>query len=325
MKVQKQMKKVIEIACVALGLAAVAAPSVEITKVKLADARDGTVEYAYTVSGDFEGGSYYDLLVKISSDDGMKSVVLTNKSVAAGSKTETVNVKTLLAKAYPGVAVFAKLEKRLGGVQLWEGGPYWAECNVGAAKPDEYGYRFWWGDTVGYTQNVNKAGWDAVDGSVTGFEFSDSNAKIATYGKSSEQLYDGGTGCIDANSKDGKLKPEYDAATAYLGSPWRMPTKAEIDAFVDNCTTEWTANWEGTGKAGYIVRGKGAYASKSIFLPDALDEYPNGGWGCHYWVSTILLDDSNEAWNLDIKYMDTEDYDPRFFANYVRPVRSFAE
>ena len=23
-------------------------------------------------------------------------------------------------------------------VQLWEGGPYWAECNVGATKPEEY-------------------------------------------------------------------------------------------------------------------------------------------------------------------------------------------
>lgn len=39
-----------------------------------------------------------------------------------------------------------------GCVQLWEGGPYWAECNVGATKPEEYGYYFWWGDTVGYAR-----------------------------------------------------------------------------------------------------------------------------------------------------------------------------
>ena len=32
--------------------------------------------------------------------------------------------------------------KVLGGVQLWENGPYWAECNVGASKPEEYGYYF---------------------------------------------------------------------------------------------------------------------------------------------------------------------------------------
>ena len=44
-------------------------------------------------------------------------------------------------------------EPELGGVQLWENGPYWAECNVGATKPEEYGYYFWWGDTVGYARN----------------------------------------------------------------------------------------------------------------------------------------------------------------------------
>ena len=26
-------------------------------------------------------------------------------------------------------------EEQLPGVQLWKGGPYWAECNVGASKP----------------------------------------------------------------------------------------------------------------------------------------------------------------------------------------------
>ena len=35
-------------------------------------------------------------------------------------------------------------------VQLWAGGPYWATTNIGAEKPEEYGYYFWWGDTVGY-------------------------------------------------------------------------------------------------------------------------------------------------------------------------------
>ncbi len=55
------------------------------------------------------------------------------------------------------------------GVQLWSGGPYFAECNVGATKPEESGYYFWWGDTVGYKRNGNS--WDAVDGSKTGFTF----------------------------------------------------------------------------------------------------------------------------------------------------------
>ena len=37
------------------------------------------------------------------------------------------------------------------GVRLWEGGPLWADRNVGADEPWEPGYYFWWGDTVGYT------------------------------------------------------------------------------------------------------------------------------------------------------------------------------
>ena len=40
------------------------------------------------------------------------------------------------------------------GVQLWENGPYWATSNVGATKPEEYGYYFWWGDTAGYKRNA---------------------------------------------------------------------------------------------------------------------------------------------------------------------------
>ena len=40
-------------------------------------------------------------------------------------------------------------------VQLWAGGPYWAETNVGAEEPWEYGFYFWWGDTVGYRRVGN--------------------------------------------------------------------------------------------------------------------------------------------------------------------------
>ena len=58
----------------------------------------------------------------------------------------------------------------MGGVQLWEGGPYWAECNVGATRPEEYGNYFWWGDTVGYKRNAADNGWVSVkDGSAFSF------------------------------------------------------------------------------------------------------------------------------------------------------------
>ena len=31
-------------------------------------------------------------------------------------------------------------------VPLWEGGPYWADRNIGAERPEDYGYYFWWGE-----------------------------------------------------------------------------------------------------------------------------------------------------------------------------------
>ena len=37
----------------------------------------------------------------------------------------------------------------VGKVQLWEGGPYWADKNIGADNPWDYGLYFWWGDTKG--------------------------------------------------------------------------------------------------------------------------------------------------------------------------------
>ena len=42
--------------------------------------------------------------------------------------------------------VCVTLEDRYGKVQLWEDGPYWATTNIGAEKPEDAGYYFWWGE-----------------------------------------------------------------------------------------------------------------------------------------------------------------------------------
>ena len=59
-------------------------------------------------------------------------------------------------------------------VQLWENGPYWATTNIGAEKPEDYGYYFWWGDTVGYKRQGNA--WVASNGSKLYFSFEGENA-----------------------------------------------------------------------------------------------------------------------------------------------------
>ena len=121
------------------AVAAFAEPSVAITNVKLADARDGTVEYAYTVSGDFEGWNY-DLIVEISADEGTgyrRTTALTFENIKVGSATKVVNIKELFGFASPCVSFFVTLKK--AGIRLWAGGPIFAECNTDATKPEEYG------------------------------------------------------------------------------------------------------------------------------------------------------------------------------------------
>ena len=88
-----------------------------------------------------------------------------------------------------------------GAVQLWEGGPYWATTNIGAEEPEDYGYYFWCGDTVGYKWENEQ--WVASDGSASGFSFSSGNAQIQTYDKDVATLRS--EGWITA---DGVLAPE---------------------------------------------------------------------------------------------------------------------
>ena len=141
------------------------------------------------------------------------------------------------------------------GVQLWEGGPYWAKNNLGATTPQGTGYYFWWGDTVGYKRVGDS--WNAVDGSVTGFSFTSANCP--TDNKTKAELQS--AGYVDSSST---IVSTYDAARRYKGAPWRMPTSAEIRALFSNTTQ---AKAKSGGVTGIRFTGKDAYAAKSIFIP----------------------------------------------------------
>ena len=213
----------------------------------------------------------------------------------------------------------------LGGVQLWENGPYWAECNVGAAAPEEYGYYFWWGDTVGYVRSGGTwtDGWKYTDVtwvSSTGETMNESpfiQSSCPTHNKDHAALL--AEGYIDST---GNLVAEHDAATAHLGAPWRMPTDADFAALVDNCTTTWTTQ---NGVVGRLVTGKGAYADRSIFLPAAgscgeLELYASGEYG-YNWDSTP----KDDSWLANLLYFNSRNLDRsggnRYSGRSVRPVR----
>lgn len=228
------------------------------------------------------------------------------------------------ANADLGSAHYTNIVVRIGiykipkKVQLWEDGPYWADMNIGANEPWESGYYFWWGDTIGYKRENNK--WVASDGSSSNFSFEVSNAP--TYGKDISTLKNEGR--ITA---EGVLAPEHDAAKKHCGGDWRMPTKQEFDDLLSKCDWSWTTM---NGVAGYVVRGRGDYASKSIFLPCAGYGYGTsldyaGSYG-NYW-SSVPYSDYDNAWRLDFTSSshDMSNGSRRERGRSVRPLQGFTK
>ena len=218
---------------------------------------------------------------------------------------------------YTNMVVRVNIDRAM--VQLWDGGPYWATTNIGAEKPEDYGYYFWWGDTVGYKRENDK--WVASDGSNPNFSFTESNTP--TYNKSVSTLQS--EGWITAG---GVLAPEYDAAKKHWGGDWRMPTKQEFDDLNSQC--DWTRTTL-NGVTGYIFRGKGDYSSKSIFLPCAgFGHGPSlsfAGWDGYFLSSVPGSYGDYYAWILyfSSSLPSTEGSYSRYFGLSVRPLQGFTK
>lgn len=140
----------------------------------------------------------------------------------------------------------------------------WANCNIGANNPHEYGDYFAWGETA------PKSSYDYSNMLILD--------KIQAGLKS--------TGVVDSN---GNLTAAYDAATVNWGGNWRMPTRAEIEEILNNCTWTWTTQ---NDTKGYLVCSK--TNGNSIFLPAAgfRQDTSLGGSneGALYWSSTYDWD-----------------------------------
>ena len=179
---------------------------------------------------------------------------------ASGSKNVGYNSHSL---GYSVRAVYDNtkgIAQRNGGakvkwVQLWEGGPKFAEYNVGAEnnKAEDYGGYYCWGKT---TDKDPLGAYNADESALTGTD---------------------------------------DTATNLWGSNWRMPTMKDFTNLKSNCTCTWKTNYNGTDVNGLLCTGKGDYSSNSIFLPAAgVWSYRSGESGANiyqgesgnYWSST---------------------------------------
>ena len=136
------------------------------------------------------------------------------------------------------------------------------------------------------TTGTATAAINGVDTDVTWIQLWDNGPKFAEYnvGTTSEKKY----GAYFAWAKN--------IASTEWGDNWRMPTDAEFQALLDNCTF---SSEERNGVKGYVVTGKQgtAYALNSVFFPagsgDGFGGLNDSGW---YWSSSPIS--SERAWLL---------------------------
>lgn len=180
---------------------------------------------------------------------------------------------------------------------------YWATCNIGASKPEDYGDYYAWGET----ETKSDYSWSTYKfGSSSSGPFSKYNSR-SSYG------------IVDNKTV---LDPEDDVAHVKLGGQWRMPTYAEWTELRNKCTWTWTSDYNGTGVSGRIVT---APNGNIIFLPATggrvdSELYHAGSYG-DYWSSSLISDNPYVAFS--IVFYSGEVYwgsELRFIGQSVRPV-----
>ena len=173
-------------------------------------------------------------------------------------------------------------------------GTLWATHNVGATNPEDMGDYFAWGETAPKANYV----WEG-----TAWLYVENGKKrLSKYNTMSDY------GPVDNKTE---LDPEDDAAYVNMGSEWRMPSKAEIDELIENCTWEWTqlngvngqlitgpngntmflpAIGERMGTNIYHVGDQGNYWSRSLYVLNETISYPTAAY-------KIYLNDTGMSWN----------------------------
>ena len=132
-------------AAIAMGVTAEAACTITVTKFNQPYPYSGRATVEYTVGGTLPMSAIANITV---TSDGA-SATFTQSGVVAGANRNVIDFASSFGGALllTNASYVVTITDDLGGVQLWENGPFWAERNVGATKPKEYGYYFWWGGT----------------------------------------------------------------------------------------------------------------------------------------------------------------------------------
>lgn len=207
----------------------------------------------------------------------------------------------------------------------------WATFNLGASSPEEYGDYYAWAELEpyyesGYAQSENPV-WK--DGKGAGYDWAsyrwcngsyNSQTKYCPKGMTSHW---GGVGDPDGKTT---VDSEDDAAHEKWGEGWRIPTSAEFQELIDNCSSVWMTVNGINGRL--FTSNKPGFTDKSIFLPATGDRYGNttlsdlGVYGA-YWSSSLYTVQPNGAMSLrfDESMVEIREYGHRFRGFSIRPVK----
>jgi len=159
----------------------------------------------------------------------------------------------------------------------------WATFNLGAFQPEMTGDFYSWGEAepyyeAGNAQSTSPVWKEGKDAGYTWSSYFDTDDKGKTFNKYS------------AESGRKVLDLADDATNLAWGGKWRIPTSAEFQELIDNCS--WSYE-ELNGVKGYRITSKEeGYENNSIFMPIAgyrsgkalYDDEDNEGY---YWTSSI--------------------------------------
>lgn len=238
-------------------------------------ATDGSNTYIYTKSNiTFTKGKYYEITVRM-------------KSPTAPAAVQAIDLGL-------------------------PSGILWANMNVGATAPEEFGDFFAWGETI----PKNKYEWST-------YKYCNGNDEnnLTKYCNNVIYGYNGYTDNLTV------LDDADDAAISNWGNGWRMPTKDEVNELIQNTNIEWIDNYNSiSGLNGYKFTNK-SDASKYIFLPATGYIYTNAGPGLfssgyqgNYPTSTL---DTGQALNAIGLYFDKGSLNSSSMYSTIRRFASF--
>ena len=166
-------------------------------------------------------------------------------------------------------------------------GTLWADRNIGASSPEDYGLYFAWGETQGYSGITSDKQFSWAD-----YKYANgSSSKLTKYCNNSSYGNDGYTDSLTT------LQTTDDAAYAYTNGKCKIPTKAQLQELIDGTNYTWTTQ---NGVNGGLFTSK--TNGNSIFVPAAGvcnygSLYYVGEYG-YLWSSSLYESGPGNAWNL---------------------------